>query len=245
MLELETKIRKILGKKVKNLRKKDILPAILYGHKVKNISLEIDLGDFKKIYQQAGGSTLIKLKIKDESAESGKERNVLIYRVNRDPVTDEFIHVDFYQIRKGEKITAEVALIFEGESPAVKNEGGILVKDITALEIESLPENLPHQIKVDISKLEKFGDNIRIKDLAISGEIKVKVSPEEVVASVIPPRTKEEVAALEEEVEEKVEEVGKVEEEREEKVEEGEEKKEGEKEKQEEKEQNKEQGEKK
>lgn len=233
MLELKTKIRKVQGKKVKNLRQENILPAVVYGHGAKTLSLQLDTRDFKKIYQEAGGSTVIRLKIEGEE---GEERNVLIHDVDKEPVTGEILHVDFYQIKKGEKVTAEVPLVFEGEAPAVKSEGGVLIKDISQVEVESLPEALPHEIKVDISSLEKIDDAIRIKDLKIPQGAKIKASDEDIVASIIPPRTTEELEALEEEVEEKVEEVEKVEEEKEE----GEEKPEEEGKKEEEKEEQKE-----
>lgn len=203
-IEIDAKIREALGKKVKTLREKGIIPAVLYGEKTKAISLEVNYKDFEKIYKEAGESTVIKLKTKEEA------KNVLIHDVARDPVSDKFIHVDFYEVRMDKPITAEVPLVFEGEAPAVKNLEGILVKNIIEIEVEALPANLPHEIKVDISILNTFDDLIHIKDLKIPDSVKILVNPEEIVASVVPPRSEEELKALEEKVEEKVEEVAKV-----------------------------------
>lgn len=209
-LQLEAKIRTILGKKVKTLRKKGILPACLYGYKVEPLSLEIDERDFEKVYKQAGESTIIELKVGDKDS---KPRLVLIHDLARDPVTDEFLHVDFYQVKLDKPITAEVPLVFDGVTPAVEEKEGVLVKNITSVEVESLPLDLPRDIKVDLSALQTFEDKILIKDLVISEKVKIKASEEEVVALVMPPRTKEELEALEEKPEEKVEEVEEVEEE--------------------------------
>jgi len=198
-MELNAKIREIFGKKTKTLRKKGILPAVLYGAKTKSIPLEIDYNEFEKIYEKGGESTIIKLKVGDNT------KNVLIHDIVRDPVTDKFIHADFYQTRMDKLITAEVPLIFEGESPAVELEDGVLVKNITEVEIEALPLNLPREIKVDISVLKSFEDSIHIKDLKISQEVKILAEPEEVVALVAPPRKEEEkITTPEEEAEEKV-----------------------------------------
>ncbi len=218
MLELNAKIRETLGKKVKSLRKQGVIPAVLYGAKIKLMPLGIDYNEFEKVYEQAGESTVVKLKIKNKEKKE-EMRNVLIYDVDQEPVTDKFIHIDFYQVRMDKPITVEVPLVFEGESLAVETEDGVLIKNITEVEVEALPANLPHEIKVDISTLKTFEDSIHIKDLKVSEGAKILAEFEEVVVSVIPPRSEEELAALEEEVaaegeprlerEEKVEEVEK------------------------------------
>jgi len=202
--ELKAKVREVLGRKVKTLRKKGIIPAVVYGLKAKSIPLEIDYSEFEKVYKEAGESTVIKLKTGKES------KNVLIYDVAMDSVSDKFIHVDFYEVRMDKPITAVVPLVFEGEAPAVKNLEGVLVKNITEIEVEALPANLPHEIKVDISVLKTFDDLIHIKDLKIPDGVKISINPDEIVALVSPPRSDEELKSLEEKVEEKIEEVAKV-----------------------------------
>lgn len=222
MLELNAKIRETLGKKVKSLREEGLIPAVVYGWKTKSIPLEVDYKEFATIYSKAGESTLIKLKIsaKGGSAPGGKNKeeakNVLVNEVAKDPVNDKFIHVDFYQVRMDKPITAEVPLVFEGEAPVVKSEAGVLVKNIIEVEVEALPKDLPHEIKVDISGLETIEDLIHIKDLKVPEGVKILAEPDEAVVSVVPPRTEEELEALEEEVEEKVEEVEEVSKEKEE-----------------------------
>ncbi|TET83844.1 MAG: 50S ribosomal protein L25, partial [Candidatus Nealsonbacteria bacterium] len=203
MLSLSAKIRNDLGKKVKVLRKKGILPGVLYGPKIETRPLEIDLKEFEKIYKEAGESSLISLEV------DKKKFLVLIHEVKLDPLTEKPTHVDFYQPRLEEEAEAMVPLVFEGEAPAVKDLGGTLVKNISEVEVKALPQNLPHEIKVNIDRLKTFEDSISIKDLIISKEVKILKEPKEVVVAVSPPEKVEE--ELEKPIEEKVEEVEKVE----------------------------------
>lgn len=199
-IELNTQDREAIGSKLKALREKGFIPAIVYGAGQKNISIQVDYQEFKKVFEEAGESTIIKLKIGD------KAKNVLIHDIAKNPVNDKFIHVDFLQVRMDKVITAEVALVFEGEAPAVKELEGVLIKNITEVEVEALPKDLPHELKVDISGLETFDDHIKIKDLKLPEGVKVLVDSGETIASVTPPRTKEELEELEKMPEEVVEE---------------------------------------
>jgi len=215
MLSLSAKARQtLLGKKqVRTLREKGILPAILYGPEIKPISLEVNLKEFEKIYQKARESSLISLKVDQ------KKFSVLIQEVARDPLTSRPIHVDFYQPRLEEEVEVTVPIIFEGEAPAVKNLGGTLVKNISQLEVKALPRKLPQEIRVDISRLKSFEDNILVKDLQpAEGGVKISRAPEEILAFVAPPEKIEEELAKP--IEEKVEEVEKVEKEKKEEEEE-------------------------
>ena len=217
MLSLSAKIRKDLGKKVKKLRKKGVLPGVLYGPKMKTATpLEINLKEFEKIYKDTGESSLISLEV-DPSTGSGQAKKflVLIHELARDPLTEKPIHVDFYQPRLEKEIEVRIPLIFEGETLAVKDLGGTLVKNISELIVKALPQNLPHEIKVNIEKLKTFGDSVKILDLKLPEGVKVQRSPEEIVAHVLAPGKVEE--ELVKPVEEKVEEVEKVEEKKEEK----------------------------
>ncbi|OGZ27678.1 MAG: hypothetical protein A2365_03470 [Candidatus Nealsonbacteria bacterium RIFOXYB1_FULL_40_15] len=180
-------------------RKQGFVPAVLYGPEVKNISLEINAKEFEKLYNEAGESSLINVVV------SGKEYPVLIYGTDLDPLTNSFIHVDFYQPILTEEVEASVEIIFEGESPAVKELGGTLVKEIQEIEVKALPQNLPHEIKVDISNLKTFEDEILVKDLALPANVSVSKNPEDIVAMVAAPEKVEE--ELEKPIEEDVEKV--------------------------------------
>ncbi len=192
MLELQTEKREIFGKKLKPFRKQGKLPAVLYGPKEKSQPLFVLLKDFKKLWKEAGESTVIQLNLE----KSRKE--VLIQDVAMDPIKDEPIHVDFYAVQMDKPIEASIALVFEGVSPVVKNLGGVLVKVMHEVEVEALPKNLPHELIVDISKLENFEDKILAKDIVLPEGVKLITSPEEVIALVEEPR-EEEVAPVTEE----------------------------------------------
>lgn len=218
MLKIEARKRKTAGKKVKNLIKQGILPAVLYGPQIKNLPLELNMKEFYKIYKEAGESSLISLQVENKSFP------VLIHDVTRDPVSDNLIHVDFYQPILTKEVEATVPLVFEGESKAVRYLGGTLVKEIQEIEVWALPQDLPHEIKIDISKLETFEDEILIKDLQIPQNVKIKKDINDIVALVAPLEKIEE--ELKKPIEEKVEEVKGVEKKEEkEKIEEKEEEK--------------------
>jgi large subunit ribosomal protein L25 len=178
----------------------------LYGHQIKSQPLSVNLQEFERVFQKAGASTLVDLKI-----DNGETKKVIIHEPQIDPITNQPIHVDLYQVKMSEKITTEIPLKFIGESPAVKELGGTLITNRDTIEVECLPQDLVHEIEVDISNLKTFEDLIKISDLKIPAGIEILNDPEETVVSVNPPRTEEELAELEAPVEEKVEEVEEVE----------------------------------
>lgn len=214
MLKLAAKLRQETGKKNKHLRESGFIPVVLYGPGIKNVSLAVKMRDFIKIFEKAGESTLIELKI-----ENGKEDNriVLIYDVSRDPVNEQIVHADFYQVKMDQSITVEVPLVFIGQSEAVEKDKGVLIKGYQSIEIEALPKDLIHEIEVDISVLKTFEDRIHIRDLKVPDTVKITANQDDIVVSVTPPRTAQELEELEEApteaAEPEVEEKGKVEEE--------------------------------
>jgi len=187
-MELEAKLRN-QNKKAKNFIKEGDIPAILYGKDIENISLSVNQKEFEKILKEAGESTIINLIIEKD----GKKEThpVLIYDIQEHYLTHKPIHIDFYQVKKGQKIKAHIPIEFIGEAPAVKNLGGILVKNLDEIEVEGLPQDLPHIISVDISKLDTLESKISLKDLNISKEVKVFASPETVVVSIVLPQEEE------------------------------------------------------
>ncbi len=184
------------------LRNEGYIPGIVYGHKKESKSVKVGNLEFRKALRGAGKSTLIDLDIDGKSF--GK---VIINDYQTDPVTDKIIHFDLYQVKMNEKMVATVPVRFIRESPSVKNEGSILVKSHSVFEIKCLPGDLIHDIEVDLSKLEKIDDIIRVKDLKISDKIEILANPDVVVVTVAPPRSEKEIEGLEEEIMEKVEEV--------------------------------------
>jgi large subunit ribosomal protein L25 len=187
------------------LREKGFIPAVVYGHGIDTINLMVPEKEFDKFYKKVGANTMIELEWK--SGAKKEKRPVLIHEVQHDYLKGKTMHVDFYQVRLDEKIKTHIPLVFINEAPAVKNLSGILVKSLQEIEVEALPQELPQTFEVDLSKLETFESNIKVKDLSIPSSAKVFISSETVIASVTPPRSEEELEANKQAVVEKLEEV--------------------------------------
>lgn len=203
ILQLNAQVRGLKGRKVNQLRQKGVIPSVVYGSGVKDsVNLSIDYKEFERIYSQGGENTLVGLRVDENQA-----YNVLIHAVDKDPVSDKYIHADFYAVNMSEKIQTMIPLKFEGVSDVIKNLGGVLIKSKDQLEVESLPGDLPSEIIIDISRLKTFEDVIRVKDIALSGNVVILNESDEAIATIAPPRSEEELKALDEAVEEKVEDV--------------------------------------
>lgn len=195
-LTLQTSKREILGKKTRFLRRQGITPAHLFGHGIESIALECDTTKLQQIIAQAGTTRLISIDIEGDK----QPRSVFIREIQRDVCNDGLLHVDFYQVRKKEKIRVDVPIVLFGEAPAMKEKGRILTHSLTSLSIESLPDNLPPQIEVDLSPLEELGQAIYVKDITFSPDITVMTDPDQMVVKVSEARVVEEEVVAEEEV---------------------------------------------
>lgn len=118
----------------------------------------------------------------------------MINDFQENPLTNKISHIDFYQVRMDEKITASIPLVFIGEAPAVKEQGGILVKSMHEIEVEALPADLPHHIEVDLGNLSDIGASVYVKDLKVNKGVKLLIEPETVVATVSEATKEEEIA---------------------------------------------------
>ncbi len=203
---------------VRILRNEGQIPGVLYGPKIQTAIVKVNEKEFQKIYQQAGESAFIQLESGDGTAA------VLMRGIQRDPVKGKVIHVDFYQPPLNEEVEVAIPVVFQGESPAVRDLAGTLLKNIQTIQVKALPQNLPHEIVVDISKLATFEDRILVSDLVQGRDVQVLREPDEVVAQVV--ETEDVEAELEQPVVENVEAVGQVKEEKKEAVEEEEKKEE-------------------
>lgn len=192
MIELNAQPRTILGTKVKSLRKKGFLPAVIYGEGIMESQPVATLFiDFERAYRAAGESTIVTLDV------TGKKYNVLITDVAYHAINDKPIHADFYAVDMDKIIRTAVLLVFTGESSAVKNDGGILVKVMHELEIEALPKDLPRELHVDLGLLSVFGSKVLVKDILLPSGVKVMADVSEIVVLVEAPRTEEALAELE------------------------------------------------
>ena len=209
-IELTAHKRDLLGKKVRFLRRKGVTPVNLYGHGIESSALQIETPALKKALAQAGKTSLVHLKIG-----STKRPHMTIVRgIQRDPVKGELLHVDFYQVRMDQKLKIEVPLVLTGKAPAVKEFGGILVQEMSSIEVECLPANMPHSIEADLSGLVELDQALHVKDLHVGEGVAITADPGKVVAKIARLRIEvvEEVAAPAAEAEVEVAEKGEEEE---------------------------------
>jgi large subunit ribosomal protein L25 len=217
---LTSEPRKILGRKVKQLRREGLLPANIYGKDVKSLSIQLSAPDFTKVFAQVGETGLIDLTVKGEKS----SRPVLVHHFQIHPVSDLPIHVDFRQVDLKQKIAASVPVEITGEAPAVAQKGGVLIQPISEIEVEALPADFPDKFTIDVSSLVEINDSILLKDIKYDqSKVTIELDQETLIAKVEPPtKEEEEVKPAEEEAVEGEEAEG-------EEAKEGEEKKVGEK----------------
>ena len=178
-MKLTVQVRTATGKKVKNLRKEGQLPAIVYGKSLENpVLLTCVKNDFIRVYREAGFSTPIELT-------GAIEQLVLLQDMQLDPVSDEVLTIDFLAVNRNEKVSASVPVVLVGESKVEKlNEGKVqLVKDI--VEVEAFPQDLPHNIEIDVATIESINDVIFVKDLKVSNKVKVLDDGDQPVVTVV------------------------------------------------------------
>jgi len=206
---LNAELRQELGKgKVKDLREKGFIPAVVYAHGKESLSVKVSHTDLLRlVHQHRIEGILINLKVnpvrktsstgvelsngvKDDKKQNSK--SCLIKEIQYDPVHGDIIHVDFNEISLTKAIKVNVPVTVIGESVGVKQEGGSLEHILWEIEVECLPTNIPKEIQVDVSPL-KLGDSIHIKDLTVPSDVKVLNDPGAIVLSVAAPM-KEEVA---------------------------------------------------
>ncbi len=201
-IQLEALKRDVIGKKVRFLRREGTTPANMYGHGLESVALKVDTGKLKQTLARAGKTDLISLQIDDSKAPV----LVLIRNVQRNTLNDEFLHVDFYQVKMTEKIKVDVPLVFVGEAPVLDKVKNVSVLHlIDSLHIEALPDNLPHSLEVNISSLEELGSTIHVKDIHLGDGIDLLSDAEQMVVKVVEAKKEVEVAPVEAEVVEEVE----------------------------------------
>ena len=214
-LTLQATKRDISGKKTRFLRRQGITPTHLFGHGLESLSLQCDTAELQHIIARARTTRLISLKIEDDK----HPRSVFIREIQKDVIKGKLLHVDFYQIRKTEKMKADIPIVLVGEAPAMKQKGRMLTHSLINLSIECLPDKLPPQIEVDLGPLEEIEQAIYVKDIPLSPDITVFTDPDQMVVKVSEVRVleveevvaeveaeAEEVEALAEEVEARAEE---------------------------------------
>lgn len=177
---LEAQPRTITGKKVKQLRRQGLVPAVVYGARVAPVHVQIPYRPLEVTLMKAGGTHLIDLQV------DGNTLVVLAREVQRDVLRGDIKHVDFFAVDEATKIRVDVPLHFVNESPAVESNLGLLITGPTTLSVETLPSKLLSQIEIDLSRLPNVGDSLYVRDLNLGEGIQIINDPDELVVRVSP-----------------------------------------------------------
>ncbi len=194
-LELSVVPRSVLGKRVAALRRGGLTPANVYGHRIESRALQVDTVTLVRTFRALERNAILSLRIEGEKA----PRPVMVRDIQRNPVSDKILHVDFYQISLTEKMRADVPLVLTGKAPAVDDFSGILLQSLENISVEALPADMPSHVEVDISVLTQLESSVHVKDLVLDPKLYLMTDPDVLIARVASPRAGVEAAIAEEE----------------------------------------------
>ena len=199
VVSLKLSPRTVTGKKVKVLRRKGIVPVHIYGRGGDPLALQADATVLRRILPRVGANIPLSVEIDDQ-----KGQNICFVReVQRHPVTEDVLHVDFLRVDVSQTIRAEVPIILLGNAPAVRELSGTLLQPLQSILVEALPMNIPASIEIDVSGLDDFEKGIYVRDVSVAANVSVVTDPDELIARVSPPRVEVvEEAEVEAELEE-------------------------------------------
>ena len=189
--------RSVIGKKVKQLRRQGVVPVHMYGVGIDSQPLQMEAGLLRKLLPQVGTNVPVSIEI-----EGGDGENICFVReVQRHPVTEAVLHVDFMRVDVSQTIRAEVPLVLIGNAPAVR-QGGTLLQPLQRLLVEALPMNMPESLEVDVADLDDFEKAVYVSSIEVGADVTVITESEEMIARVIPPRVEVEEEVVGEGLEE-------------------------------------------
>lgn len=190
---LKASKRTVTGKQVGALRRAGKLPAVLYGHRIDSTPITLDAHETSLLLSRLTSSSLVTISL------DGKEYPTLVREKQRHPVKSHLLHLDFQALSLTEKTHAMVGIELTGTAPAVKNYDATIIHGLTELEVESLPQDLPERVVVDISGLAETGDSIHVRDIHLPGQVEILTNPDEVIVSATAARVEEVILPPEEE----------------------------------------------
>ena len=176
--------RTLTGKKVRSLRRQGVIPVHVYGAGIEPVNLQVDDRTLNRILPQVGSNIPVSVEYEEQDGE-----NICFVReIQRHPVTESVIHVDFLKVDVTQTIAAEVPVVLVGAAPAVTQMAGTLLQNVQSLSIEALPMNMPAEVSVDISSLVDFDTTIAVGDVEVPGDVTVLNDPGDAIVRVAPPR---------------------------------------------------------
>lgn len=181
-IELHVVTRELMGKKSRFLRRQGITPVHLFGYDTEPMALQCETLQLKQVLKTAGKTKLVGLRVDKHR----KPRNVVVREVQKNALSGELVHVDFFQVSMEEKMKVEVPVVLVGEAPALKSKTNMMVHELAAVEIECLPDRIPESIQVDISGLVEDDQSIQVKDLVLGEGVVALSNPEQVIVRIAP-----------------------------------------------------------
>lgn len=190
-LRLEVELRPITGKQVVALRRQGITPIHLYGKGVAPLPLQADSPTLQKLVVRAGRNVPVSVSVRGTQ----ETHLAFIREIQRHPVTEAILHVDFYQVSLAERMRAQVPLYLTGEAPAVRAMSGSLFHALRFIEVDCLPLDLPQYVEVNVSGLIDFEQAIYVSSIKLGDAVTILTDPNELIARVNQPRVVVEEAA--------------------------------------------------
>ena len=181
-IELHVVTRELMGKKSRFLRRQGITPVHLFGYDTEPMALQCETLQLKQVLKTAGKTKLVGLRVDKHR----KPRSVVVREVQKNALSGELVHVDFFQVSMEEKMKVEVPVVLVGEAPALKSKTNMMVHELAAVEIECLPDRIPESIQVDISGLAEDDQSIQVKDLVLGEGVVALSNPEQVIVRIAP-----------------------------------------------------------
>ena len=202
VLTLKLSPRSVRGKKVKALRRNGVVPVHVYGTKDEPLALQVEAQVLRRILPRVGTNIPLSVEVEGQKGED----ICFVREVQRHPVTEDVLHVDFMRVDVAQTVRAEVPITLSGNAPAVRELSGTLLQPLQALLVEALPMNVPSSLELDVSELDDFEKGIYVRDVSVGADVTVITDEDDLIARVSPPRIEvleePEVEKEEEELEE-------------------------------------------
>jgi large subunit ribosomal protein L25 len=188
-LELTLDAREAQGKANKRLRRIGIVPGVVYGKGEASTNVQVDAKTFETLYRAAGRTSVVNFRLPGSS----RSTSGFIKSVQRHPLSGQPLHVDYLLVNLNVEMEVDVPLVFTGEAPAVEETGGTLLHNLSSVRVKALPNDIPHEIGVDVSVLRSLDVAIHVRDLSLNRDlVQVLTDGETLVSTVVPPRIEEE-----------------------------------------------------
>ncbi|MGB9723680.1 MAG: 50S ribosomal protein L25 [Chloroflexia bacterium] len=183
---LQAERREVTGKKVRRLRRSGWVPAVFYGPRMEALPVQVDRRALSELYRQAEGSTLIQVVLE------GQTYPALIREVQRDPISQEILHLDLVRVDLERPISAQVPVILKGDSPVVEQGLAVLTHGLEEIEVRGLPAAIPAHLEVDVSVITRPDQAVHAGDLTLPPGVHLLTDPKAVVVYATPTRRLEE-----------------------------------------------------